>query len=253
MNEVTHPGKSPGAQYAEASGRGAGEIPDGEGAAYSDVLEMATRYRRRESRSIHPNERRFVHWARAEREFVYSELLHAHFGDRLAAVTALEVGAGSGDNLLYLHRTGIHWAHMSANELLSDRAESLRQNFPLVQVYGGSAFDLPETPTYDLVFVPLVFSCLLDDGFRRALAGRLWNLVRPGGLLLWYDLAVNNPRNRDVRGVPRPEVQQLFPHARISFRRVTLAPPVARRLWRFYHWINLPWLRTHLVAVAAKE
>jgi hypothetical protein len=64
---------------------------------------------------------------------------------------------------------------------------------------------------------------------------------------------VNNPRNRDVRAVPKSEVQQLFPHAAIHFRRVTLAPPLARRLWAAYHWINLPWLRTHLVAVAAKR
>jgi len=71
--------------------------------------------------------------------------------------------------------------------------------------------------------------------------------------VVWYDFAVDNPSNPDVRGVPLAKVQQLFPHGLISARRVTLAPPLARVVCRLhpalYSLCNaLPLLRTHRFA-----
>jgi len=68
---------------------------------------------------------------------------------------------------------------------------------------------------------------------------------------------VNNPRNRDVRGVPLARLRQLFPQAAITHRRVTLAPPLARPLCRLHPGLYpianaLPLLRTHVLAWAGK-
>jgi hypothetical protein len=41
---------------------------------------------------------------------------------------------------------------------------------------------------------------------------------------------VNNPRNRNVRGIPKREVAQLFPGFTIASTRATLMPPLARKL-----------------------
>jgi hypothetical protein len=82
--------------------------------------------------------------------------------------------------------------------------------------------------------------------------------VKPGGGVLWYDFTVDNPRNRDVRGVPLRRVQALFPQARVQAQRVTLAPPIARAVSRLhpslYTVFNaLPPLRTHLLCWIAKD
>ena len=71
--------------------------------------------------------------------------------------------------------------------------------------------------------------------------------------MLWYDLRVDNPRNADVRGVPLARLRELFRRRDIGARRVTLAPPLARRVCRWhpalYGVFNaLPLLRTHLLA-----
>jgi hypothetical protein len=71
--------------------------------------------------------------------------------------------------------------------------------------------------------------------------------------VLWYDFTVDNPRNPDVRGVPVGRIRELFPQGRLTYRRVTLAPPVARAVCRahpvLYPVLNaLPWLRTHVLA-----
>ena len=67
--------------------------------------------------------------------------------------------------------------------------------------------------------------------------------------MLWYDFTVDNPRNPDVRGVPLARLRALFPQGRMRYRRVTLAPPLARAVTRIhpglYRWFNaLPLLRT---------
>ena len=86
-------------------------------------------------------------------------------------------------------------------------------------------------------------------GFEGAVgSGR----VKPGGAVLCYDFTVDNPRNRDVRGVPVARLRELFPQGRVSASRVTLAPPLARvvcrahpSLYTVFNWLPL---RTHVLA-----
>ena len=54
----------------------------------------------------------------------------------------------------------------------------------------------------DVVLQSTVFSGLLDDHFQQRLAERMWVWLKPGGAVRWCDVTVNNPRNRDRRGVP---------------------------------------------------
>jgi hypothetical protein len=59
-------------------------------------------------------------------------------------------------------------------------------------------------------------------------------MAAPRRRVLWYDFTYNNPRNPDVRGVPLARVRQLFPQSRVTARRVTLAPPLARARCRVH-------------------
>ena len=58
----------------------------------------------------------------------------------------------------------------------------------------------------DLVMQCTVFSSILDDALQQRLAEAMWSWLKPGGAVLWYDFIVDNPRNRDVRGVPMGRV-----------------------------------------------
>lgn len=174
------------------------------------------------------------------------------FPSGLQNTTLLEVGCGSGGNLLQLMRLGMNPANLSGNELQADRvAQAVRVLPSAIQVTSGNALDLKlPDGSLDVVFQSLVFSSLLDDVVQNLLAARMWQWVRPGGGVLWYDFTVNNPSNPDVRGVPIPRVRALFPDAIMQSWRVTLAPPLSRLVTRLhpslYGWFNLvPWLRTH--------
>ena len=177
----------------------------------------------------------------------------------LSALRLVEVGCGSGGNLLELLRLGFLPEHLQGIELLPERHALARRVLPeAMRLWLGDAAVAPIAPgSLDLVMQCTVFSSLLDDAFQQQLADAMWRWLRPGGAMIWYDFTVDNPRNRDVRGVPLVRLRALFPQARIQSQRVTLAPPLARAVCRvhpsLYTVFNLlPVLRTHVLAWVEK-
>jgi len=228
--------------------------------AHDEPAAVAARYAQRVDDGRYDPLKPDVMLARHERERALARLLRRHLHRPLRELDVLEVGCGSGDNLLELLRLGADPARLAGSELLPARAEAARLRLPAAtRVEVGDAMALPYAPaSFDLVLQSTVFTPLLDDAFQQRLAGRMWQWLRPGGAVLWYDFTFDNPRNRHVRAVPMARVRELFPQARIDARRVTLAPPIARRvaplhpaLWRAFNL--LPLLRTHVLAWLAKD
>ena len=177
----------------------------------------------------------------------------------LSAVRLLEIGSGDGANLIELLRVGFAPENLSGIELLTERHEAARERLPVsVSLTMGDATAVPlALASQDIVFQAAVFSSLLDDAFQQRLADAMWAALKPGGGVLWYDFTVDNPRNRDVRGVPLRRVRALFPAGTMQARRVTLAPPIARAVVRVHPSLytvfnTVPLLRTHVLAWIAK-
>lgn len=225
-----------------------------------DVAAMAGRYARRAALAgLYDPLRPEVMQARQERQRVLAALLARHVRVPLSTLSLLEVGCGQGDNLLELIALGFDPARLIANELLPERAEAASTRLPAAVAHRpGDAMALPlAEASLDLVLQSTVFSSLLDAGFRLRLAQQLWRWLKPGGAVIWYDFAVGNPRNADVAGMPMHEIRRLFPAATIDARRVTLAPPLARRVAALHPRLpallnTLPLLRTHRLAWIAK-
>lgn len=220
---------------------------------------VAERYARRAADDRYSLLRPDVWHTVQERQRVMLRLFARQGLSDLSTVRVMEVGCGAGGNLLELLRAGVRPEHLGGVELLPERYEAARAVLPAaVALHSGDALALDVPPaSLDIVFVSTVFSSLLDDTFQQRLADTMWRWVRPGGAVLWYDFVVDNPRNRDVRGVPLRQVRALFPQGRVSASRVTLAPPIARAVTRwhpaFYTLFNtLPFLRTHVLCWIAK-
>lgn len=186
-------------------------------------------------------------------------LLRCNLQVPLSEARILEIGCGYGDNLLQFLTWGANPANLVGNELQDDIAAHAREVLPAATaVHVGDARTLALPPaSFDIVMASTVFSSILDLPFRAALADHLWSLVKPGGGVLWYDFIFNNPSNSDVRKVTRRELRDLFPAARHDVRRMTLAPPIARRLapisMALYRTAGLlPPLQTHLLGWLAK-
>ena len=95
----------------------------------------------------------------------------------------------------------------------------------------GDATNLPwPDGCFDLVLQSTVFTSVLDGDMKKALAAEMLRVLKPGGMILWYDFCFNNPNNRNVRGITKREIAALFPNCCIKLQRITLAPPLARRI-----------------------
>ncbi len=172
----------------------------------------------------------------------------------------LEIGCGSGGNLLQLLRLGFSPTNLEGNELLPERVTLTRKYLPeAVKIYQGDALalDLPDA-AYDIVYQSTVFTSLLDEAFQARLAEQMWRWLKPGGGALWYDFTFDNPNNPDVRGVKLGRIRALFPESTVYARKVTLAPPISRRVTRvhpvLYTVFNmLPFLRTHILCWIGKK
>jgi ubiquinone/menaquinone biosynthesis C-methylase UbiE len=171
-----------------------------------------------------------------------------------------EVGCGVGDGLLELIRFGYDPQNLTGCDLLEDAVQIARHRLPQAcTIISGDASTIPlEDESFDIVMQSTVFTSLLNEDFQRKLSDRMWRLVKPGGGIVWYDFVYNNPRNPDVRGVPLRRVRELFPEGSIRSWRVTLAPPIGRRVTRLhprlYGVFNaVPLLRTHLLCWIAKN
>jgi hypothetical protein len=57
-------------------------------------------------------------------------------------------------------------------------------------------------------------------------------VTRPTGLIIWYDFWLN-PANPQTRGIRPAEIRRLFPKCLLRFHKITLAPPITRRLAPF--------------------
>lgn len=149
----------------------------------------------------------------------------------------LEVGCGSGKVLREFLWFGASHESLIGVELQDWRlkeAKSCTPHLPLINA-DGQRLPFPDG-CFDLVIQFTVFSSVLDGDVRRQLAAEMRRVLRPDGLLLWYDFWVN-PINTRTRGIPPAEVRALFPDCRLSFQRLTLAPPVARLLAP-YSWLT---------------
>lgn len=216
---------------------------------------VAERYARRAGVDRYAPLRPEVWQTLQERQRALLGLLAAHGIDDLAGLRLVEVGCGSGGNLLEWLRLGGSPQDLTGIELLPERLAAAQSVLPpSVRLVAGDATQAEiDAGSQDFVLQATVFSSLLDDDFQAELAAAMWRWLKPGGAVLWYDMAVDNPRNADVRGVPLSRVQALFPQGRIDARRVTLAPPLARAVTRWhpslYTLFNLmPLLRTHRLA-----
>ena len=173
--------------------------------------------------------------------------------------SCLEIGFGTGGWFNQLREWEIAETDLHGIELSEIRAARAQAEWPNADLRVGDAVELPWSPhSFRLVIASTLFTSILADGVRQLIAKEIERVLAPGGALLWYDFAYNNPRNPHVRGVKRDEVKRLFPNLKGEIKRITLAPPLARAivpralpLAKFLEAV--PLLRTHLMAVLVRN
>jgi SAM-dependent methyltransferase len=181
-------------------------------------------------------------------------LLDRHGFLPLSGARILEIGCGTGKWLRDLIAWGADPEKVYGVELLpASAARARRLTAQGATIECASATELRFPPhSFDLVIQATVFSSVLDSAMRRRMAAEMIRVLRPQGLILWYDLIMPNPWNPNTRPVGKREIHDLFPGCRHELKRVSLAPPIVRRLaprsWLgCYLMARIPAFRSHYI------
>lgn len=169
----------------------------------------------------------------------------------------LELGCGNGGVLLEYLRYGVYPERLHGIDLLPDRVRSAHRLLPHLPLACADGQNLPySSGAFDLVLQYTVFSSILDEKIKVRIAGEMLRVLKPDGLILWYDFWLN-PINPQTRGIRPAEIRRLFPNCRAQFKRITLAPPITRKLAPV-SWIGcallekLKLINTHYLAIIHK-
>lgn len=135
---------------------------------------------------------------------------------------ALEMGCGSGDNAIFLHRQGFQVTAFDLSELAVERARAKA-------VEAGVAADFLATSFAGLPGFETPFSFIFDRGFYHIVrqqdaaevVDRVLNLLAPGGL--WLSLMGNaNEQRENEHGPPQVKAKEICDEWEPGFELVHL-------------------------------
>jgi SAM-dependent methyltransferase len=227
-----------------------------------EKLRIEQEYRRREAEveaDLYAPWQPAENFILAERKSTAALLLHEAGKFPAAGDRCLEIGYGKLGWLADLISWGLREKDLHGLELDERRAHYAQTALPSADLRVGDATRLPwEDDPFKIVIVSTVFSSILDLNVRRLIADEISRVLVPGGVLLWYDLAVDNPRNPNVKSIKAKKLKELFPGFDGKIKSVTLAPPLARAIAPRSRTLAtvlsaLPVLRTHILAVLVKN
>jgi ubiquinone/menaquinone biosynthesis C-methylase UbiE len=188
--------------------------------------------------------------------------LHALVGEGMLPLTGrvvADIGCGTGSWLVECLQWGTESINLFGIDLDEERIVRARDRLPQANLICGDASRLPwPDNSFDLVTQFTLFTSILSQDMKQAIAREMLRVLRPGGISIWYDFRFDNPRNPNVRGIEADEIRSLFPSCMVKLRRVTLAPQIARltvpRSWMLALFLEkIPQLRTHYLGIITKR
>jgi ubiquinone/menaquinone biosynthesis C-methylase UbiE len=167
-------------------------------------------------------------------------------------MNVLDVGCGRGEDLAYLARHGWNGKKLVGVEIFSDSVIAARSRIPEASIIESNAARLPfPDGHFDAVMQTTVLSSVTSATVRGAIVSEMFRVVRPGGLVLSWDLK-SAGANPNLIGIDRREIGRLFsahgPYPEIETATVSLAfasrlsPRIVAALRR------IPLTHVHLVA-----
>jgi SAM-dependent methyltransferase len=177
----------------------------------------------------------------------------------LDGLTIADIGCGAGGRLVQCAAWGADGGSLYGIDLDDERVCRARRKLPGSTIVQGDASTLPwPDDHFDLVTQFTVLTSILEPSMKAAVAREMARVVKPDGVIVWYDIRLDNPMNSNIRAISAREVRALFPNCSVSLRSATLSPPLARRVVPLSWMVALalekiPLLRTHYLAIIRKH
>jgi SAM-dependent methyltransferase len=194
-------------------------------------------------------------------ERLFLKALRKHGFRTLAGCKILDVGCGFGYWLRRYREWGALPHDLHGVDILEERIQAARyHSLPGIDLRCCNAMDLDfEDASFDMVSMFLVLSLVPDEQTRIQVAAEVARVLRPGGIVLWYDFRYRPPRGgAEMIAMTRERIARAFPGFELRLHSASAVPPITRRLAR-YAWALCSWLdfiaplNSHYVGVLVKR
>ena len=170
----------------------------------------------------------------------------------------LEVGCGSGGVLQEYLALNPAPDMLFGVDLLYDRLPDAHAKLPASGIGCADGQFLPfSSQSFDVLLQYTAFSSVLDGRIKEKMAAEMLRVLKPDGLILWYDFWLN-PTNTQTQGIRPKEIKSLFAGCQIKLYKITLAPPIARlivplssRCAKFLESLQI--LNSHYLAIINRD
>lgn len=142
----------------------------------------------------------------------------------------LEIGCGTGGVVAEFVDFGASPENLFGVDLLFDRLVYASRKLPESSFANADGQSLAyPSDTFDLILQFTAISSILEADIRQQVFADMLRVLKPEGMILSYDFWLN-PTNKQTSGLSLSEIRSSFPGCQIDYRKITLAPPIARRL-----------------------
>ena len=157
-----------------------------------------------------------------------------------------------------LIRLGAKEENINGIDIRKNRLNDCKKRFPNSEINYMDARKLNFDENYfDIITVFTFFSSLLNENYQNEVSKELIRVLKPKGLIVFYDLRYNNPFNPNVVGITKSRLNDIFKNKLVDYDLLTLIPPLARSLgtlnYLLYKTLSyIPFLKSHYFAIIQK-
>lgn len=153
--------------------------------------------------------------------------------EKMRSLDVLDVGCGAGANLAWLVELGADPARLTGVDLVSERVAEARRKFAGVRFLDGDILRTDVGGPFDVVMLFAVLTSVTNAAMKRQIVDRCFELLRPGGVFLFYDLVSRreDPGTKDYKRLTFAELGGYLGGRRPRyFKRDYLRKSVAERI-----------------------
>lgn len=171
----------------------------------------------------------------------------------------LDVGCASGNIFPLLNELGANKKNINGIDIRPNSIEDAKKIFPDHSLSIMDARKLIYADnSFDLIITFTLFSSILESKYRKQIADEIIRVLKPGGVILYYDFRYKNPFNSNVIQINYNEIKNLFPMMEKKIKQITVFPPLVRKLGVltkiFYPILsNIVFLNTHYIGLFRKH
>ena len=173
--------------------------------------------------------------------------------------TIIDIGCAGGNILPILKKFGAAEKNLHGIDLREDRLSYAKKRFPKsnFNLMDARNIDFNDS-SFDMAISFTLFSSVLNIEYRRQIAREMARVLKPKGVILYYDFRYNNPFNRNVMKMGYKDIKSLFPNMKMELTLITVLPPLVRLFGGLAKYVypilsKIPFLKSHHVGLIIKD